>query len=112
MLTIKNLVAAAVFAVLFASSQAYADDPSTATWDKQYAGFAAGTSCGIADPKVCTRASIFIFGTDASLLDPQASHNLKETNATGSLFWGLNGHAGNMVYGLEADLSLDNFDKQ
>lgn len=111
-MTIKNMIAATVFAALFATSQAYAGDESSTTWNGQYAGFAAGASYGTADPNVHTRGSNYFIGTDASQLDPPASHTLKKTNASGSLYWGINRQAGNTVYGLEADLSLDSFDKQ
>jgi len=109
---IKGVIAANAFASLLTISPAYAAGASSPAWGGYYAGFTAGASHGTASPTVGTRNTGYFITTDPLQINPQASTGLSKTNLSGNLFYGFNRQTGNTVYGLEADISLDNFNEQ
>lgn len=111
---LKSIVPAVSLAALFATNSANAEgeEISRSTWGGQYIGFAVGVAHGKADPTVRAKANGYFITTDPGQVDPQGSRNIDETNLVGSLLWGLNRQTGLTVYGVEADVSLTNFDAQ
>lgn len=99
---------------LFAANQAIAESVSTSssTWDGLYIGIDAGASKGNAEPTVNAKEAGYFITTDPGQTDPEASHDMDATNFISSLFLGLNHQIGNIVIGLEADVSLDNYNEK
>lgn len=77
-----------------------------------YIGITAGASRGKADPTVNAKETGYFLMTDPIQTDPVASHDMDATNLTGRLFLGLNRQIDNMVYGLEADVSLADYNEK
>ena len=61
-------------------------------------------------PAHCTGKNFIT--TDPGQTDPEGSRDLEEGNIFGSLFWGMNSQLDNIVFGIEADLTVDSFDKK
>ncbi len=114
-MTLKNTVIAISFAVLCVANPAYAGSNTAPSveWEGQYAGLTAGFSYGKFDPTVKTQGTgKYFINEDHAQVGSEGSHDLKDTDARGSLFWGFNRQAGRIVYGLEADLSLTYYNEQ
>lgn len=114
-MTFKNTMIAISLVVLCAANPAYAGSNTAPSveWEGQYAGLTAGLSYGRFDPTVRTQGTNNYFqDEDHAQVGSEASHQFNDTEAAGSLFWGINRHAGRIVYGIEADASLANYKEQ
>lgn len=100
--------------MLFAANQVFAENESTSssTWDGLYMGITVGASKGKANPTVHAKETTYFTLTDDDQIDPEASHNMDATNVAGSLFFGLNHQINNIVIGLEADVSLTDYNEK
>lgn len=109
-MTLKKAVIAIFFVVLCVANPAYAGGNAapSVNWDGPYAGLTAGSSNGKFDTTVRTQGTYNYFTeiTDRTQVGSAGSHQFKDTEAVGSLFWGINRQAGSFVYGFESDLSL------
>ena len=109
----KHTVLMVFFLALSFINQAIAEDASASSlWQGQYFGVTGGFSTGTADPTVNVKeAGYFTVSLDAAQVDPEASRDMESTDLSTSLFWGLNRHSGNLLYGVEADLSFTDYNK-
>ena len=103
-----------VLAALFTINQAIAENSeiNSSSWTGQYIGFSIGASKGEADPTVHAKATTYFITTDPGQTNPQGSHDMSATNVGGNLFWGANIQADDLIYGIEAGVSLTDYDEQ
>ncbi len=102
-------------ALMLASHAASAEDGTSqpANWDGYYAGLALGLSEATADTQANTIGGLNYFNTtDHGLIDPQGKRSLDATTLTGGALAGLNRQFGNIVAGLEADVTRSKFNEQ
>ena len=92
---------------------AESEDTSFSSWGGQYIGFAIGASKGKAEPTTQVKnTTYFTSAPDPGQLNPIASTDIDATDVNGNLFWGVNGQTDNLVYGVELNLMLNNYDEQ
>lgn len=110
----KNTIPIIFFITLSVSNLAIAENNqiSSSAWEGQYIGFSVGPSKGKADPTVQAKVNGYFDTTDPDQTDPKASQNIEATNLSASLFWGINRRTGNILYGLEADVSLTDYNEK
>ena len=87
-------------------------DNDAANWAGQYAGATLGVSHGMVDTSAVQSGTGYFTGDDAALLNPQGSKDINGTDFNGSLLWGMNVQDGRTVYGIEADVTIANFDEE
>lgn len=92
-----------------ASSASHAEN-----WNGQYIGAALGASKNLADVGITTQGTGNYFNatSDHAQIKSAGSRDFDPTDINGSLFWGINRQAGKIVYGVETDLNLTNFDAE
>lgn len=110
----KNTIPIIFFITFFVSNPAIAENNqiSSSAWEGQYIGFTVGPAKGKADPTVHAKVNGYFDTTDPDQTDPEASQNIEATNLSASLFWGINRRTGNILYGLEADVSLTDYNEK
>ena len=102
-------------ALLLAANVASAEDSSSqpADWNGFYAGLAVGLSEATADTQANTIGGLNYFtGTDPAQIDPEGRRDLDTITFTGGVLAGLNWQFGNIVAGIEADVTHSEFDEQ
>jgi len=106
--------AALLFSVLIACAPAYAESSSsqTADWNGLYAGVAVGMSKGTVDPAANSIANGYFITTDPGQVDPEGGKKLEETMVNGGVLVGMNRQYGNIVAGIEVDLTRSAFNEQ
>ncbi|MTI63386.1 outer membrane beta-barrel protein [Methylophaga sp.] len=102
-------IAGLVFVLSFSSHPAFAENQQVSYWQGGYAGFSLGAERSEADPTAEVKSQGYFTGDDFALVNPRASDDIEDNHAQGQLFWGYNHQSGNLVYGLEADLSFSDF---
>jgi outer membrane immunogenic protein len=110
MLNKKNLCLASIITFSFICEVEASN--SSSFWDGQYVGFTIGSSYSNGDPTVQVIKNGYFVTTDPSQVNPAASHDLKSTNVNGSFFWGSNRRSKNILYGVEAAVSLADFNEE
>lgn len=89
---------------------ARADDSSGhSNWSGIYGGLAIGAMNGKVSPDTSVLESAYFFPEDAAQLNPLLQAGLEGTNISGSLLFGYNVQSDNIVYGIDADLTLARF---
>lgn len=97
--------------IFLTAGQAAAQPGATSSWEGQYLGLGLGGAWGEADPSVHAKKTTYFSGNDPALLNPQGSYDMDLTDLTGNLFWGLNGQKDKLVYGVEINLSLTDYNE-
>ena len=108
----KIFLAGVTALLLSGSVVAETVDSSSSTWIGQYIGFTGGYSRGAADPTANAKANGYFITTDPGQLDPVASHDIKAGNVSGTVFWGVNRQLDNILYGVEIDLYLTDYNER
>lgn len=95
------------------SSPAWANESSKAqmTWDGQYIGASLGAAYGLSQLNSKIRRSTYFVAADKTQLDPLLDDSFGAADITGSMFWGYNKQKGKWVYGIEADLTLSDYNE-
>ncbi|MEH0021825.1 MAG: outer membrane beta-barrel protein [Desulfobacter sp.] len=81
-------------------------------WQGQYVGIAAGASYSKADPDVMLQQTTYFNSQDSDQLNPLASENLDQTDFSGGLLWGFAFQKDHFVFGIEADVSMADFEEE
>ncbi len=92
-------------------NSAESDTSANSTWNGQYIGFTVGASKGMANPMVQAKGTGYFVTTDPGQVNPQGSQELDGSDFRGSLLWGINRQRENLVFGIEAEFSLTNFNE-
>ncbi|MFH1804751.1 MAG: outer membrane beta-barrel protein [Pseudomonadota bacterium] len=106
-----GLVAAGIFAGLTVSISASAEPVSSHNWQGLYGGLALGGAYGKASPDSTLTAGnpTYITPANTPLVNNALQKDIDGTDLTGSALFGYNVQKDNMVYGIEADLTVMNF---
>lgn len=89
-----------------------ASEVAHSNWQGRYAGFSLGFSKGDADQDAAVRVTDYFVESDRAQVNPVASKDLDGNSAVGSVFIGYNHQDGDIVYGIEADLSASAFNEK
>lgn len=89
-----------------------AADSTGSIWEGSYLGLSLGAERSDADPSAKVKSQGYFTGDDFALVNPRASDELEDTHALGRIFWGINHQSGQLLYGLETDLSFSDFNEK
>ncbi|MEZ8823380.1 outer membrane protein [Vibrio amylolyticus] len=110
----KLIVVLAAATLLSTSVLANEDLPTKTPWEGSYIGFALGVANGSvdSDSKLVYNTGYFTDnanGSDADQVNPLLQSDLDSTDFIGSLLLGYDFRNENLIYGIEADLTLSQF---
>ena len=113
-MSLKTAVLALATTLSITTHSAFADNnaSSSSDWSGQYVGLALGVAHERSIAHVGPQTTTYFSNVDKNQLKPLASKDLDKILLNGSLMWGINRQSGNIVYGLEADISKSDFDEQ
>lgn len=89
-----------------------AGENADSVWQGGYLGFSLGAEHSDADPTAKVKSQGYFTGDDFALVNPRASADIEDSHALGRIFLGLNYQSGQLLYGLEADLSFSDFNEK
>jgi len=100
---LKSIICAAIAGgILFPDIASAAD----ATWSGFYGGLALGGTYGVSNPDTVGEPTDYFTGDDPEVLKPSLQKRLDDLALNGSVLGGYDHQSGQLVYGIEADLSV------